>query len=99
MENMKNTRKYAGLFIITPDKKDSIDEVTKLIGSVIGENKGIVQEENVVGKKTLAYPIKKKSEGVYYEVTFTAAPENVLGMMKQFRINTDILRTLIDKSE
>ena len=98
MENMEKTRKYAGLFIITPDKKDSIDEVTSQIGSVIGENKGNLQEGNVVGKKTLAYPIKKKNEGVYYEVTFTAAPKDVLGMMKQFRINTDILRTLIDKS-
>ncbi|RKY42363.1 MAG: 30S ribosomal protein S6 [Candidatus Makaraimicrobium thalassicum] len=96
---MEKSRSYSGLFIITPEKQGAIDEVTGSIGSVISENSGNIVKENMMGKKALAYPIKKKNEGVYYEVTFTAAPEAVIGMMRQFRINTNILRTLIDRNE
>ncbi len=96
---MEKTRSYLGLFIIAPEKEDGIDEVKKRINSVISDNSGSVVKENMVGKKSLVYPVKKRSEGIYYEVAFTALPEAVSKMMRQFRINTDILRTLIDKTK
>jgi small subunit ribosomal protein S6 len=95
---MENTRSYSGLFIIVPEKQDSMDDMKKTINTVIGENSGNIVKENMMGKRVLAYPIKKKTEGIYYEVTFDAAPGSIVNMMKLFRINTDILRTLIDKN-
>jgi small subunit ribosomal protein S6 len=95
---MENTRSYSGLFIIVPEKQESMDDMKKTINTVIGENSGKIVKENMMGKKVLAYPIKKKTEGIYYEVTFDAEPGSIVKMMKQFRINTDILRTLIDKN-
>jgi len=92
---MANVKSYNGLFIISPDKKESLGEVKLSIGSVISENSGKVAKENEIGEKKLAYPINKKTEGVYYEVSFTAPSESIDRMMKQFKINTDILRTLI----
>ena len=96
---MEKVRKYSGLFIIVPEKEEAIDEVKNGINSVIGENSGKVVKENMMGKRKLAYPIKKKETAVYYEVTFDSIPSGVAKMMKQFRINTDIMRTLIDKVE
>ncbi len=96
MEKMKN---YSGLFIIVPEKQDTVDEVKGGINAVISDNSGNIVKENVMGKRALAYPIKKKNEGIYYEVTFTALPGSVAKMTRQFNINTDILRALIDKSE
>ena len=96
---MEKARSYSGLFIIAPEREDAIDEVKSGIGTVISENSGSVVKENMVGKKRLAYPIKKKSEGIYYEVSFTAFPESVEKMQRQFRINTDLMRTLIDREE
>ena len=96
---MEKTRSYSGLFIIIPEKQDSIEELKSGINAVISENSGNIVGENVIGKKRLSYPIKKKSEGIYYEVHFTALPGSIVNMMRQFRINTDILRTLIDKSK
>jgi ribosomal protein S6 len=93
---MENVKKYSGLFIIIPEKLDSFDEVKTGIGSVIGEKSGTVVSDTLIGKRSLAYPIKKRKEAVYYEVTFTAVPTDVPRMMRQFRINTDILRTLVD---
>lgn len=93
---MENAKSYTGLFIIIPEKQDSIEDVTGSINTIITENSGQVEKENMMGKKALAYPIKKKAEGVYYEITFSALPGSVEKMMKRFRINTDILRTLVD---
>ncbi|MBU0683533.1 MAG: 30S ribosomal protein S6 [Candidatus Omnitrophota bacterium] len=95
---MEKARSYTGLFIIVPEKQDEIGEVKNGISLVIGENTGKIVKENMIGKRKLAYPIKKKNDGVYYEVTFTALPKSVTKMRKLFQINTDILRTLIDKS-
>jgi small subunit ribosomal protein S6 len=92
---MENTRSYSGLFIINPDKMDSIEEVKKGIHSVIGENSGSVVETNVLGKKTLTYPIKKKSEGIYCEIVFTAPSVAISKMMRLFQINTDLLRAVV----
>ncbi|MEA3489443.1 MAG: 30S ribosomal protein S6 [Candidatus Omnitrophota bacterium] len=96
---MEKTKSYTGLFIIAPEKEDSLEEVKNGIGAVINENSGNIQKENLMGKRAFAYPIKKKKAGIYYEVTFTTLPGSVSGMMRQFRINTDLLRTLIDKVE
>jgi small subunit ribosomal protein S6 len=96
---MESTKKYSGLFIVAPEKQDAFDEVKSSISSVIGENSGDIVSDTVMGRKTLAYPIKKHKDAVYYEVIFMADPAAVPKMMRQFRINTDILRTLIDRSE
>ncbi len=96
---MEKTRSYSGLFIIVPEKEDTINELKKGISSVISDNSGNIVKENMIGKKALAHPIKKKTTGIYYEITFTALPESIGKMMRQFRINTDILRTLVDKNK
>ena len=96
---MDITSLYSGLFIITPEKLDTIDDVKKAISEIIRENSGKIEKETVIGKKELAYPIKKKTKGVYYEVVFRALPASISEMTRLFKINTDILRTLIDKNQ
>ncbi|MFH1305694.1 MAG: 30S ribosomal protein S6 [Candidatus Omnitrophota bacterium] len=93
---MEKLKSYEALFIIVPEKQDAMDEMKNGITAVIKDNSGNVVKDNVVGKKPLAYPIKKKQAGIYYEVEFTAPPKSVAQMTKQFRINTDILRALIN---
>jgi small subunit ribosomal protein S6 len=92
---MKNTKSYSGLFIITPDKEDSIEDVKKKIHSVISENSGSIVDTSVMGKKALAYPIKKKTEGVYCEIIFDAPSGAIAAMTRLFQINTDLLRAVI----
>lgn len=96
---MEKTRSYVGLFIITPDKQDAVDEVKSKITTAITENTGNIVSENMIGKRDLAYPIKKKEEGVYVELTFDAEPASIAKIKRLCEINTDILRTLIDKKD
>lgn len=96
---MSNVKSYTGLFIISPDKRDSLGDVKTSIGSIVSDNSGKVVKETEIGEKKLAYPIRKKTEGVYYEIAFTAPSESIEKMTKQFQINTDILRTVITAVE
>ncbi|MDP8259362.1 MAG: 30S ribosomal protein S6 [Candidatus Aadella gelida] len=95
---MEKVRSYEGLFIIVPEKLDNLDEVKANIKDIISDNSGNIVKETDIGKKTLAYPIKKKEEGIYYEIHFSAKPASVAKMSRLFRINNDLLRALIDKS-
>ncbi|MBD3380337.1 MAG: 30S ribosomal protein S6 [Candidatus Omnitrophica bacterium] len=92
---MENKRKYEGLFIIDPEKEGSMDEVKTSIYAVIKDNEGSIDQDEVLGKKTLAYPFDKKNEGVYCVVNFSADPEKINKMTSQFKITDNILRTVI----
>jgi small subunit ribosomal protein S6 len=96
---MEQLKSYSGLFIIDPEKEEAFEEVKGSINGVITEYSGKIEKEEVLGKRKLAYPIKKNEEGVYYRVYFTARPEGVPKMSRQFRITSTVLRYLIDKEE
>ena len=93
---MEEVRKYSGLFVIVPEKEETIDEVKAGIKGIITENSGKIEKENMLGKKKLAYLIDKKEYGIYYHVSFSAQPGDIPKMSRQFRINTLLMRALID---
>jgi small subunit ribosomal protein S6 len=94
---MEKQNKYLAIFIIDPAKEASMDEVHDRIKKIIGDNSGTITEEKKVGKKQLSYPMRKKKEGIYYKVEFSAPPSSIERISKLYRIDTDILRTLIDR--
>jgi len=89
---------YEGLFIIKSDlKEEDIKNVCKSIGETIGKNSGSVNKEETWGKRQLAYPVKKAREGYYYKVDFTAPSQSIFKIESAYRLNGDILRTMITK--
>lgn len=70
----------------------------ELIKKLVGEGVKLA-EVNVLGKKLLAYPIKKQTEGVYLLAKLEA--ENglvVANLEKQSRLNEVVLRYLLTAS-
>ena len=51
------------------------------------------------GKKTLAYPIKKLTEGVYTLLTFVAKPEFIAEFERVLRIEDVVLKHMVIKKE
>jgi small subunit ribosomal protein S6 len=96
---MENVNFYSGLFIIIPEKSDSAEDVKSAIHAIISENSGNIVSTNMLGKKTLPYPIRKKTEGVYCEVLFKAPPGTVANMTRLFQINMDLLRAVITRKK
>lgn len=77
------------------DPKDLEKKVTVLLTKE-GYN---ILETNVWGKKTLSYPLNKKTEGVYIEYQLTGEGKNPQLLAKQFVLDETILRSLVLKKE
>jgi small subunit ribosomal protein S6 len=89
---------YEGLFIIKPDiKEEDVKGVFKTIADNVTKNSGSVKKEEVWGKKQLAYPVKKCKEGYYYKLEFTAPTSSIVKLEEAYRLNADILRTMITR--
>ena len=88
---------YEGIFIVNPEKEASLDEVISSITTNITRNKGGIIKEERWGKRPLAYPVKKKREGIYYKLNFSIDPSHITGLNSAYKLNQSILRVMIVK--
>jgi len=77
-----------------------VEDTKKLEGILASLVKGgTVKDVNVLGKKALAYPIKKQTEGVYIVATIEGAAVKVSDIQKESRLGTDIIRFQLIQKE
>ena len=90
---------YELLLIITPDHDEN--EAEALADQVKGiiENGGTLLKIDPWGKKRLAYPIQKRSEGYYVLYIFESAPSFVASLNQSLRVIETILRYMIVQYE
>ncbi len=69
-------------------------KLAELVKKTVGEGI-VVKDVTVIGKKTLAYPIKKTTEGIYVLVNLEADRVHVAPIQKQMDLENDILRFLL----
>ncbi len=90
-------RVYEVMLVLRPDfgvdEKPTRDLVKKLIGD------REIKELTIMGKKRLAYPIKKQTEGVYVVATIAGAAMDIGAFEKQTKLGTDVLRFLLTVKE
>jgi len=89
-------RQYELMVILDPEIEErtvapSLDKYL----SVVTTAGGTVDNVDIWGRRRLAYDIKKKSEGIYAVVDFTATPETAKELDRQLRLNEAVLRTKI----
>ena len=90
---------YELLLIITPDYDESEAEaLTDQVKGII-ENSGTLLKVDPWGKKRLAYPIRKRSEGYYVLYIFECAPSFVAELSQSLRVIETILRYMIVQYE
>ncbi|MDE0426530.1 MAG: 30S ribosomal protein S6 [Candidatus Poribacteria bacterium] len=90
---------YELLLIITPDYDESEAEtLTNQVKSII-ENGGTLLKVDPWGKKRLAYPIQKRSEGYYVLYIFESAPGFVAELNQSLRVIETILRYMVVRYE
>lgn len=90
-------RQYELMLVLRPDFGVEEREAHDLVGKLIGDRK--IKNLTIMGKKRLAYPIKKQTEGVYVVATFTGGPMNIGAFEKQTQLGSDVLRFLITVKE
>ncbi len=62
---------------------------------VIRKDGGTIENLDIWGKRRLAYEIKKKSEGIYAVVNFTASSEATAELDRQLRLSEAVMRTKV----
>ena len=62
---------------------------------VIRKDGGTIENLDIWGKRRLAYEIKKKAEGIYAVVNFTASPEATAELDRQLRLSEAVMRTKV----
>ncbi|UHA75381.1 30S ribosomal protein S6 [Paenibacillus sp. 481] len=88
-------RKYELMYIIRPDiEQEAVQTTVEKFQGVIS-NGGEITKHDVMGKRRLAYEIKKFRDGVYVLVNFTAEPAVVAEVERQLKISDDIIRYLV----
>jgi len=89
-------RQYEMMVILDPEIEErtvapSLDKYL----SVVTTAGGSVDKVDIWGRRRLAFDIKKKSEGIYAVVDFTAGPDTAKELDRQLRLNEAVLRTKI----
>lgn len=93
-------RQYEMMIILDPetDERTLQGALEKLLAVVPNEG-GTLDNVDILGKRRLAYPIKKKSEGIYVVVYMTATPETAQELDRQLGLNEQIMRTKLLRFE
>ena len=91
--------KYESVVIINPNlEAEATKGVVDKISDLINKN-GTVNSVEELGKKKLAYEIKKFSEGNYIVLKFEAKPEFITELERVYRITDEVIKFIVVKEE
>jgi small subunit ribosomal protein S6 len=91
--------KYESVVIINPNVDEAglkalEDKITGLINK-----EGKVESVENMGKKKLAYEIKKNKEATYLLFNFEAQPDLITELERNYRITDDIIKFIVVRKE
>ena len=91
--------KYESIIIVNPEVDEAgVKALQEKFTGLINENGKVESVENM-GKKKLAYQIKKQSEAFYMLFNFEAKPESIAELERNYRIMDDILKFIVVRKE
>ena len=91
--------KYESIIIINPTCTDeAIKALEEKVTGLINANGKVESVENM-GKKKLAYEIRKNKEAFYMLFNFEAKPEHIAELERNYRITDDILKFIVVRKE
>lgn len=92
---MDKQRIYETTVIINASLEDSqIEAAIARITETITKNGGTITALNKWGRKRLAYPINKKSNGYYVNIEFMAPPALIATLERSYQLDEMVLRYL-----
>ena len=91
--------KYESVIIINPNLEgEAIKALVEKFSNLINNN-GKVNSVEEIGKKKLAYEIKKNKEGYYIIFKFEAKPESIDELERIYRITDEVIKFIVVKEE
>lgn len=94
------THQYELMVILDPeiDERTVAPSLDKFL-NVIRNDGGTIENVDIWGRRRLAYEIKKKAEGIYAVVNFTANSDATVELDRQLKLSEAVLRTKVLRAE
>ena len=87
---------YELMVILDPELEErTVAPSLEAFLEVIRKDGGNIENLDIWGKRRLAYEIKKKTEGIYAVVNFTASSEATAELDRQLRLSEAVMRTKV----
>ena len=91
--------KYESVIIINPNvDEEGIKGLVQRFTDLIN-NDGKVEKVDELGKKKLAYEVKKNKEGYYVVINFEANPNLISELERNYRIMDEVIKFITIKAE
>lgn len=95
MATPNTQRQYDMVFLVVPEKDEPgaaavIDEFRKLLVDL----GATIEKDETMGRRRLAYTIKKKNEATYHNFLFRGSSACVAEVQRKLRLSEDVLRYL-----
>lgn len=89
--------KYESVVIINPNVEETaLKALIERFQTLINTD-GKVEQVNELGKKKLAYEIKKNKEGYYVVYDFEANPNLIAELERNYRITDEVIKFIVVK--
>ena len=89
-------RGYELTVVLKPDLADKArEELLAKIKKLVEDAKGKIESQDLWGKKSLAYPLKKEREGIYAYFVLTFPKNETSALEKKIKIEEGVLRHLL----
>lgn len=87
--------KYESIIIVNPNVDEAgLKALEEKFTGLINENGKVESVENI-GKRKLAYEIKKFNEGTYMLFNFEAKTDSITELERVYRITDDIIKFIV----
>ncbi len=91
--------KYESVVIVNPNlEEESIKALINKFSDLINTD-GKVDSVEEMGKRKLAYEIKRQKEGFYIVTKFEAKPELIAELERNYRITDEVMKFMVVKEE
>jgi len=88
-------RLYDLVFLVVPEKDEQGNaEVVEEFRKLLGELGAVIEKDETMGRRRLAYQIGKKSEATYHNFMFRAGGKAVAELQRKMKLSENVLRFL-----
>jgi small subunit ribosomal protein S6 len=100
MERRPRVHEYELVYIIRPDlEEDGITAVNDKVGQWVTTGGGTVVKTEIWGRRKLAYPINRHTEGTYVLQRLQLPPLSVVELERNLKISEEVIRHLVVRTD
>jgi small subunit ribosomal protein S6 len=86
-------RTYEVMFIVDPETaEDDVTRLSESLQQIIADQGGTVTKNESMGRRTLAYPIGRKNEGIYVLFEVDGSGREIAELERRMRVNDQVIR-------